>query len=172
MNTPHLGSGLFVAFTLSLACLWVPAIHAASRPKTLIDFGRTRMVGDAMGGMKIAPVFDYAWNDWQGPGLADIRGKGTLIKAKSGKGNLGQDDTRVSFGQSPALDFEYVVGAGNRANHLTFKLVDVDGTEATWSIPLEGKPRQQLSSARLDLAKLESVKGGKTPGLDAKRVKT
>ena len=157
---------------VGLLCLPLIArdLHAASRPKTLIDFGSTRMIGDPTGSMTIARVFDYAWNDWQGDGLIDLRGKGTLIRSKTGKGNLGQEGTRIVFDRSPALEFQYVVGADNQAKSLTFKLVDQDGTEGTWTIPLEGRPRQQLSTVRFDLAKPDNVKGGKKPGLDVKRI--
>jgi hypothetical protein len=159
--TPSALAGLAVfGFLLSEA-------HAAPKPTILIDFTDSHR---EMNGT-VSHEYDYAWGDWGDGHVIDLNGKGTLIKAASGKGGLGENKTAVRLHRSSAIDFIYVIGNANKAAAINFAVTDDDGTEFQWTIPLAGKTAGQMLLQRLDLSKPDSTpNAGKTPGLDRKHV--
>jgi|GEM_PF-1074955 len=160
MNSPRFitcGRLLAAAFLLALA----PVLPA--REEVLLDF--THVSRDGPSGPVIR-CYTYAWNDWNKK-IMDLPGKGALIQAPSGKGNLGEDKTMLKLNKTPEIEIQYLVGNANQAGTLNFKLVDKDGTEWTWPIPLNGLARGTLQRLRLDLTKPgNEVKPGKTAGLN------
>jgi hypothetical protein len=141
-----------------------PALHAAE--KVLLDFTDVRQ---DPGDEKVMRCYDYIWNDWA-KYTTDKRRVGTIIRSPNGKGNLGQQSTDVDFGKTPALQLDYVVINGNQAKSIAFHLVDGDGTEAIWNVPLDVAAGKAVA-VRMDLAKPSRIdKPGKKPGLDAKHV--
>ena len=139
-------------------------LHASDN--VLLDFGDVRQ---DPGEETATRCYDHVWNDWENH-VTDKRRVGAVLRCKTSKGNLGDNKTSVNFGKTPALQFEYVVIAGNEAKAISFHLVDGDGTDAAWNIPLDSKPGVALA-VRLDLAKpTKTEKPGTHPGLDAKHI--
>ena len=164
---------VFQCAVLTLAILngaWPAASLAAVQPKekVLIDFTSVKRDPDG----KVFRVYEYAFGDWD-KHIVDLAGRGTLIKAPTGKGGLGENKTMVQFGKASVVDLQFVIGNANQTEALSFSLEDKDGSEWTWTIPLAGKPHGQLLGQRLDLGKSESEqKAGTTPGMNLKKIGT
>jgi hypothetical protein len=174
-------SGLFsvtpmkrLTVILSAACLaatfcLTDAQAAAPKEKVLIDFTDIRRDPDN----KIWRSYQYAYEDWDKGKIIDLPAKGTLIKAPSGKGGLGENGTTVRFDKLSELELVFLIGNANRAKSITFALEDGDGTEHQWSVALENRPTGRELRHRIPLAQPDSEqKPGKKPGLDLKRVRT
>lgn len=152
-----------------LAALLLPVLTYAAKSEVLLDFKHISRDGPE------GPVYrcyEYAWNDWNKK-IIDLPGKGALIQAPSGKGNLGENKTMLKLHKTPVIEIDYIIGNANQAGSLNFKLIDKDGTEWTWPIPLSGLARGTDQKLRLDLTKpgTES-KPGKTAGLDLAKINT
>ncbi len=141
---------------------------AQPREEVMIDF--TTVSRDPNG--TVNRSYEYAFGDW-GKHIVDLQGRGTLIKAPTGKGGMGENKTMVEFGKFPVVDLQFVIGNANKAQALSFSLEDRDGTEQTWAISIAGKPRGQLLRQRFDLRTPDhEQKPGKTPGMNLKKVLT
>jgi len=148
-------------FASTLLC---PTAHAAD--KVLLDFGDVRQ---DPGEEKVMKCYDYVWNDWE-KGMTDKRRVGAILRSPTSKGALGQQSTDVEFGKTPALQLDYVVINGNQSKAISFHLIDSDGTDAVWDIPLDGAVGKAIA-VRMDLAKpTRTDQPGKKPGLDAKHI--
>lgn len=160
-------SRLSVLLRLGLLLL-LPAALAA-KEEVILDFKYTTRDPDGT----IHKCYEYTFGDWGGGKVIDLRGKGALIKAPSGKGGMGENKTMVTFDKTPVVDLVLVIGNANQANALSFGLTDHDGTEQTWQIPLDGLPKGSPQILRLDLRKPSSEqKPGTTPGMDLKHLDT
>ena len=167
MKTPR---SVFACAALALVVITAvsPARLLAAKPqeKLLIDFADYHR--DPNG--TVFRAYEYAFGDWN-KHIVDLRGRGTLIKAPTGKGGLGENKTMVEFGKFPVVDLQFLIGNANQAQALSFSLEDKDGSEQTWTISLAGKPRGQLLQHRLDLGRPESEpKPGTTPGMNLKKI--
>ncbi|RXK56132.1 hypothetical protein ESB00_09735 [Oleiharenicola lentus] len=156
--------------SLSLgAVLLLPVAAFAAKEEVLLDFKRISRDGPE------GPVYrcyEYAWNDWNKK-IIDLPGKGALIQASSGKGNLGESKTMLKLHKTPIIEIDYVIGNANQAGSLNFKLIDKDGTEWSWPIPLSGLARGADQRLRIDLTKPGTeAKAGKTPGMDLAKLHT
>jgi hypothetical protein len=135
----------------------------------LLDFRKVNRDPDGT----IFKCYEYTFGDWDGGKVIDLRGRGALVQAPSGKGGMGENKTGVRFDQTPVVDLYFVIGNANQAKAISFGLTDKDGTEQTWQIPLDGLPKGTDQHVRLDLTKCSSEqKPGKTPGMDLKRIVT
>jgi hypothetical protein len=148
--------------------LLLPAVLAA-KEEVLLDF--TRVTRDPDG--TVYKCYQYAFGDWDGGKVIDLRGKGALVQAASGKGGLGENKTLVRFDKTPLVALYFIIGNANQAKAISFGLTDKDGTEQTWQIPIAGLPSGPIQQVRLDLTKHSSEqKPGKTPGMDLKKIVT
>lgn len=146
----------------------VMSTATAAQPRVVIDF--TDHGYDPFE-KKARRPYEFSYNDWDKKRVSGLPGKGTLIQAPSGKGGMGENNTAVSFAKADAVGLIYVIGNGNTAKVLSFALTDRDGTEAKWTVPLEGKPKGQPQVAEFHLTRPERTdKPGKTPGLDLKKI--
>jgi len=117
--------------------------------------------------------YQYAYNEWGNGKVIDLKGKGALVKAPSGKGQLGEDSTSLRLDKTPQVDLCFVIGNGNQARAINFILIDKDGTDQAWQIPLGELPKGTDQKVRLDLTKAVDVRQpGKKPGLDLKHLET
>ncbi len=164
MKTCPAPSRLLAVAALSLACCALPSLRAAE--ETLIDFAHyPRESAD----QEIRP-YEYAWGDWNNH-VNNLRGKGTVIQGRSGKGGIGENRTGVDFAGSRVLELRYVVGNGNRAGTFSFYLEDKDGTKVAWNLSLADKPVGRELRQRIDLGKPDYTESaGKTPGLNLKKI--
>jgi len=170
MKLPRSASSCVVLTLVILLGAWPASLLAAAQPKekVLIDFTSVKRDPDG----KIFRVYEYAHGDWD-KHIVDLAGRGTLIKAATGKGGLGEDKTMVQFGKASVVDLQFVIGNANQTEALSFSLEDKDGSEQTWTIPLAGKPQGQLLKQRLDLGKSDNEqKAGTTPGMNLKKIGT
>lgn len=162
MPTPHFRSSLrrAAAGAAFLACL-LP-LSAKEKPEVLLDF--TQVSRDPDG--KVYRCFEYAWGTWNKK-IIDLPGKGTLIQAPNGKGQLGENKTMLKLHKTPTIEINYLIGNANKAGSFNFKLIDKDGTEWTWPVPVNGLAQGVDQRLRLDLTKPgNEAKPGKTAGMD------
>lgn len=158
------------AFAAALSTTAAPSRSLAAQTKetVLIDF--TSYPREPNG--DVTRPYEYAFGDWN-KHIVDLRGRGTLIKAPSGKGGMGENKTMVEFSKSAFIDLQIIIGNANKSEALNFSIEDKDGSEQTWTIPLKGKPTGQLLHHRLDITKPDSEpKPGKTPGMNFKKIST
>lgn len=159
---------VFATLVLSPALPCYSAAAGKPKEETLIDF--TEVTKDPDG--KVSRSFEYAYGDWE-KHIIDLRGRGTLIQAGSGKGGLGENKTLVPFAKFPVVDLQFVIGNANRTGAMVFSVEDNDGTQQAWTIPLAGKPSGQPLRHRLDLTKSDREdQAGKTPGMNFKKIRT
>jgi hypothetical protein len=143
--------------------------HAAAPSNVLIDFANIRRDPD---GTVFRP-YEYTWEDWGRKRVIDLAGRGVLIQTPSGKGGMGENRTMVKFNRTGAIELMYLIGNDNQARSINFALVDNDGTEHQWSLPLEGKGKGRHLFHRMELAApTNESKPGKKPGLDLKKIVT
>jgi hypothetical protein len=115
--------------------------------------------------------YQYSFGDWGDGKVIDLKGRGALVQAPTGKGGLGENSTMLRLDKTPQVDLEVIIGNANQATAISFGLTDKDGTEQTWQVPIEGRPRGTPQRIRLDLTKPSSEqKPGKTPGMDLKKL--
>ncbi|HYC72719.1 MAG TPA: hypothetical protein VEB66_16025 [Opitutaceae bacterium] len=151
------------------ALLLSAAPTAFAKETMLVDFAASRKDPD---GTTFRP-YEYTFQDWGGGKVHDDRGRGALVRAKSGKGGLGENRTMVRFDKTPAVELAYILGNGNRASGLSFALTDKDGTEHQWNVPFNGQVPGREYRHRMTLAQRDQeLKPGKIPGLDLKKIVT
>ncbi|MFZ5496928.1 MAG: hypothetical protein ACOZE5_16540 [Verrucomicrobiota bacterium] len=157
-------------FILPILCLLSLSAAASAKEEVLLDFRHVSRDPGPNG--KVYRCYEYAWNDWNRK-IIDLAGKGALIQAPSGKGNLGESKTMLKLHKTPDIEIHYLIGNANKAGGLNFKLIDKDGTEWTWPVPLSGLARGIEQRLRLDLTKPgNETKPGTKPGLDLARLST
>lgn len=161
MKIPRLGLLTATLLTLLGLCPLLPAADS-----TLVNFANyTR---DPNG--RTTNPYEYAYGDWN-KHLSAYKSLGTLIKAPSGKGGMGDNHADLDLAKLTAVELVLVVGNGNKASNLSFFLEDKDGTGYAWNLPLEGKPRGQEVRFRFELGKPDYVQTpGKTAGLNQKKI--
>ena len=169
MNTFRL---LFKKITpLTLICfgsLSIVAHAAQKKDNVLINFADSRKDPD---GTVFRP-YEYVFGDWSNH-VNDLRGRGTLVKAPTGKGGLGENKTLVDFSKETSVELHFIIGNANHAANLTFSLEDKDETEQAWTIRLTDFPVGRPVQIILDLGKPTSEpKPGKTAGLNLKKINT
>jgi hypothetical protein len=154
---------------LRLATLLLLPAALAAKEEVLLDFKYVTRDPDGTQ----HKCYQYTFGDWGGGKVIDLRGKGALIQARSGKGGMGENKTMLTFDKTPVVDLVLVVGNANQATALSFGLTDRDGTEQTWQIPIGGLPRGAPQILRLDLRKPSSEQQpGSTPGMDLKHLES
>jgi len=163
MNVPR-----FILSARLVFLLLLPAALAA-KEEVLLDFKHISRDPDGT----LYKCYEYTFGDWGSGKVIDLRGKGALVQAPSGKGGLGENKTLVRFDKTPLVDLHFIIGNANQAKAISFGLTDKDGTEQTWQIPIDGLPPGTNQQVRLDLTKSSSEqKPGKTPGMDLKKILT
>ena len=119
----------------------------------------------------IIKCYQYTFGDWGEGKVIDLKGRGALVQAPSGKGGLGENSTMLQLDKTPQVDLEVIIGNANQASAISFGLTDKDGTEQTWQVPIAGLARGTPQRIRLDLTKPSSEqKPGKTPGMNLKKL--
>jgi len=145
MPLPRLGSTNLPTLALLLSCCCLgPLAHADN----LVDFADYRRDPD---GTSTRP-YEYAYGDWD-KHLSAFRNQGTLIKAPSGKGGMGDNHASLNLDGLKAVELVVVIGNGNSAAAVSLLLEDKDGTGHVWNLVLTDKPRGRDVRFRLDLAK-------------------
>src|SRR5687767_6024186 len=92
-------------------------IAAEPKETVLIDFTSVKRDPDG----KVFRVYEYAYGDWE-KHIVDLRGRGTLIKAGTGKGGFGENKTMVQFGKHSSVDLQFVIGNANQAQTVNLSL--------------------------------------------------
>ena len=114
--------------------------------------------------------YEYAWGDWD-KHLSAYRNQGTLIKAPTGNGGMGDNHASLDLAGCNAVDLVLVIGNGNLATSLSFLLEDKDGTGHAWNLALAEKPHGREIRFHFILDKPDYVQTpGKTPGLNKKKI--
>lgn len=118
-------------------------------------------------------AYEYGFGDWSDAGrkVVQIMDKGLLVNHAGSKGGVGANSD-PDFGSNTHARIDLVIGNQNQADSYSFALVDRDGTDHSWSIPLKGQPVGQPIGVLLDLTQGKEDKPGKKPGLDLKKVRT
>ena len=140
-----------------------------AKPKVLIDFTVQEVSRD---GADVRPInkYDYAWDTWTNK-IVFLDKRGLLIPFLPGKGCFG-GDKQMKLTDYSAVELTAVIGNQNVSTGCAITLIDSDGTEATWDLPLAGKPRGADLVYRLELAKSDRQdKPGKVPGLDKIKIR-
>jgi hypothetical protein len=165
---PTINTSRFI-FSVRLALLLLLPAALVAKEIELLNF--TKVTRDPDG--TTFKCYEYTFGDWGEGKVIDLRDRGTLVQAPSGKGGLGENKTSVGFDQTPVVDLYFVIGNANQAKAISFGLTDKDGTEQTWQIPIDGLPKGTNQHVRFDLTKSSSEqKPGKTPGMDLKKIVT
>lgn len=165
---------LFVS-ALTFACAIFPATIAAAdaakpKNKELIDFTKQDVDRDGAEIRAVRNRYGWASGAWD-KNLTFIDGRGVLINCAGGKGNMGGDKS-MKLGGFDSAYLVIVIGNRNQGKTLKVVLIDADGTEATWSFPLAGKPIGSALMCTMPLATPESIsKPGKVAGLDRDKIR-
>lgn len=163
MNAPRFAP---LVRCLALLLLLSSAL-ASAKEEEILDFKTVRRDPDKT----IYKCYQYTYGDWGDKRVIDLRGRGALIQAPSGKGGLGENKTLVRFDKTPVVELILIIGNANSANAISFGLTDKDGTEQTWQIPLASLPKGIEQRIRLDLRTSSSEqKPGDKPGMDLRRL--
>lgn len=159
---------LVVALAVS-ASLITTAAEKAPKSKTLVDFTREDVERNGADVRQIHR-YDFAWNAWEGK-LVFLEKRGLLVPALPGDGVFGAN-SRLSFGPATRAELEVVIGNRNEAESFNFTLVDSDGTQASWSLPLKDQRKGEKLTYHLALESPDRTENsGKKPGLDTARIK-
>jgi hypothetical protein len=155
----------------SLLAVSLAALPAADLPKDIVEIDFVRAIKTPDGGFQRA--YDNDWDDWQGTKkVAQIPEKGLLLNHVGCKGGLGEDRT-LDFRKHSKARILFVLGNGNQATSIIFSLVDKDGTDQAYEIPLADQPRGTPISYLIDLTQPSRVdKPGKVAGLDLKKLRS
>jgi hypothetical protein len=158
-----------LVFIARFALLPLLPVSLTAKEEVLLDFKQITRDPDGT----VYKCYQYTFGDWGGGKVIDLRGKGALVQAPSGKGGLGENKTLVRFDKTPQVNLHFIIGNANHAKAISFGLTDKDGTEQTWQIPIAGLPVGTNQLVRLDLTKHSSEqKPGKTPGMDLRKILT
>ena len=117
--------------------------------------------------------YEGAWGDWGDKRhVSQVIGKGLLINHAGSKGGI-NENRDIGVGKNKSIRVTYIVGNGNQATSFTFTLIDRDGTECSWDVPLQGQPKGSIVNCALDLTNPDrTTKPGKTPGLNLQKLST
>jgi hypothetical protein len=153
---------------LTLVAL-LPA-HSAKADAKLIDF--TYIARDTTTGEDSNDrAFEYSFGDWGNGKVIQVRNKGLLINHLGSSGGVGANK-RLNLRGSSQIKIEFVIGNNNAASSFSFSLTDGDGTENSYSIPLDGKATGTPLSHTFDPnSPTSSEKPGSSPGLNLKKLK-
>lgn len=155
---------------LLLACVSTHAAEPKSKNKTVLDLTE-RSVNIEAGLPKPVNRYEYTFGSWQDK-VTFLQDRGILVPYLPGDGGFGSND-RLNFGKSTAAEIHLVIGNRNESEAVSFGLVDGDGTDCSWTLPLKDKPRGAPLRFTIDLTRPDHVeKPGKTPGFDPKKTKT
>jgi len=160
----------FLAIVLLIAGVLAPLNVAVARDEVVIDF--TDMLRNTDGSRQRS--YDYGYGDWGNAGkkVIQVLGKGLILNLAGSKGGIGANSD-LDFGKNTHARFEVVIGGRNQAANITFALVDSDGTDASWDIPLKDQPTGQPVAYLLDMTKpSREDKPGKKPGINLKKLKS
>lgn len=116
-------------------------------------------------------TFEYAYGDWGNNRAVQVQGKGLLVNLAGSKGGIGEN-RGLDFRKHTKARIDFIIGNRNRATSFVFTLEDKDGTNQSYDISLQDKPKGAPLSAVIDLTTPARVNqpGGK-PGLDLKRLR-
>lgn len=168
MKTPRfILAGLLVpALLLNLLSLPLPA--APAKEEVLVDFTDVNREPDGT----ITKNYEYDFGDWS-KHISNLPRRGCLVQSPTGKGGLGESKTTVEFDKTNYALLVFVIGNANNAKSIVFLLEDTDGTEHSWTIPIEGLAKGHEQRFPIDLTKPSSEgKPGKKPGLNLKKIST
>jgi hypothetical protein len=116
--------------------------------------------------------FEYAYGDWGRDKARLVEGKGLLINHLGSRGGVGANRPLPLKGADKAV-MVFIIGNTNEADAFSLALVDSDGSEHSFRIPLAGMQTGQVLTAVLQLTKSKQVdKPGAQPGLDLKKLKS
>lgn len=147
----------------------LPSLAAEAKEEVLIDFTDSHRDPESAGGA-VFHAYQYAFETWNRH-VIDLPRRGVLVKAPSGKGGLGENNTSADFRGMKLLNFYFVIGNANKAQKFSFTLEDDDGTVVAWTANLAGQPPGRIIRLRMDPAKPDNTeKPGRKPGLDLKKV--
>jgi hypothetical protein len=115
--------------------------------------------------------YQYAFGDWEKKAV-QTPGKGLLVYLTGSKGGVG-DNRGIDFGKLTKARITFIIGNRNRATSFIFTLVDRDGTDQSFDVSLENRPRGVERKVTVDLSKpSRENKPGGTPGLNLKKLET
>jgi hypothetical protein len=164
MKIPHFFA--LPAFVILLGISTGLSPSARASQTVLIDFSNIERDPD---GTETRP-FSNVWGDWDRH-VNILHGRGTYIKAATGKGGLGEDDPTTDLDKCTAIEIVFVIGQSNKAAGLSFYLEDKDGTKMVWNISFADMPPGREIRHRMDLNKPDYVESpGKIPGLNNKKI--
>ena len=154
---------LIVSFVSCLGSL--PA--AGGKDVEVLDFLRMNRNSDGT----YEKGYDYAYQDWETKAV-QIPQKGLLVNLTGSKGGLGAD-SGPDFGKHTKARISFVLSSRSRAKSFSFTLVDRDGTDQSFYVPLENLARGVELAVIVDLTKPSKENNpGRTPGLNLKKLKT
>jgi hypothetical protein len=155
------------ALLLLLTCL-ATAQAAAVKDLVVLDFKRMPRNPDG----SYERIFEYSFGDWGDKKAVQVRGEGLMIRLLGSKGGVGSN-VGPDFRKHSKARIAFIIGNRNRASSCSFSLVDRDGTDCAYDIPLAAHPKGQEISVLIDLPQPSRVeKPGSKPGLDLKKVET
>jgi len=117
--------------------------------------------------------YEYAFGDWEKTkNVGELPEKGLIVNLVGSKGGVGEN-RGLDFRKHSLARVTFLIGGRNKAESCGFSLVDSDGTDQNWEIPLKDKKRDSVLTVLLDLTKpTREDKPGKIPGLDLKKLKS
>lgn len=132
-----------------------PAKTTAKPPVTLLDFTQDP---ESFGNL-----IQFAYEGWKGK-VQQVRNYGTVVSGAAGKGGMGNNSVTLDFKESTQAELIVLLGDSNEAESFRLTLIDRDGTEATWTLPLTHLAPRNPVVYRLKLAKPDAVE---KPGKDS-----
>jgi hypothetical protein len=153
--------------TAALLFASVPALLHAAAPRDVVVIDFTSMPRNDDGTRQRGYEYSFGdWDDRSGRAVGQIFEKGLLVNLAGSKGGVGEN-RGLDFRKHTRARIDYMIGDRNRAEAFAFTLVDTDGTDQSWEVPLKGQPVGVPLSTTLDLTKpSREEKPGKKPGLN------
>jgi hypothetical protein len=147
----------------------LPAAPKAPKSKTLLDF-TSQDVERNGAETKVIKRYGYSYDQWNGK-VTFLEDQGLLLPFVTNKGGFGGDKS-MKLADYSAVELALVIGNRNEATACAITLIDADGTEATWNLPLANKPRGVEQIYHLDLANCDKEdKPGSAAGLDKAKIR-
>ncbi|HWA28310.1 MAG TPA: hypothetical protein VG734_21860 [Lacunisphaera sp.] len=117
-------------------------------------------------------AYEYTFGDWQNKNVVQLPGKGLVVNLVGSKGGVGEN-RGLDFRKHTKARVTFMVGNRNKALSFQFSLVDKDGTDQSFDVPLDNRPAGVEQTHTLDLTKpSREEKPGSTPGLNLKKLKS
>jgi hypothetical protein len=118
-------------------------------------------------------AYEYMFGDWQNSkSVAQVAGKGLVVNGVGSKGGVGEN-RGLDFRKHTKARITFLIGSRNKAKSFQFSLVDKDGTDQAFDVPLENRPFGVEQAYTVDLTKRSREdKPGSTPGLNLKKLKS